>query len=418
MPDRPADPSKTSPTCPTSRGARWQASFRELGAVLRAPGVAPAALASFLARLPKGAIPLALVLLGRSQSGSLAVAGIAAGLFALGDALSAPALGRALDRLGRTETVLGCTAVHLAAVGGAALGRGHPVPFCAAATVAGFALPPVGGAAKAAWAQLLPTERHHAAYTMESLLQQSFFLAGPLLVTAAITSFDSVVAGLLVTLAVSSSGVVAFVIATRRLGRTRGPGKAIDRPPRRVLLHGSVPVMSLATLAEGVAFGGFGVCAVALSVRAGSSTTAGILQALLTGGGLLGAVTASRTVGRRRFAGLLAGFAAVGAALAGLAALQVPLVVIGGVLLVQGVFLTPIAASSYRLVAADTTDRIRAEAFGWLSTALAVGNAGGAAAGGWLADHAGPGLGLLLGPVAVMAAAVGCWISARDGRRS
>ena len=68
-----------------------RASAAAFRALLAQPHVRPVAAASVLARLPKGMLPLATVLVLHQSTGSYAIAGIAVAATALGDAASAPA---------------------------------------------------------------------------------------------------------------------------------------------------------------------------------------------------------------------------------------------------------------------------------------------------------------------------------------
>jgi hypothetical protein len=89
------------------------AAFR---AVLDPAPVRLVAATSLVARLPKGMVSLATVLLLRQSAGSYAIAGIAVALTALGDAASAPAQGWLADRLGCGRVLIPTAAVHVAAV--------------------------------------------------------------------------------------------------------------------------------------------------------------------------------------------------------------------------------------------------------------------------------------------------------------
>src|SRR3954465_5401035 len=86
--------------------------------VLRTPGVARTYGTSLIARLPMGAHALVLLLYVQSLTGSYALGGAAAGPFARAPALSAPPLGRLIDRHGQTR-VLVPLALAQAAVHGA-----------------------------------------------------------------------------------------------------------------------------------------------------------------------------------------------------------------------------------------------------------------------------------------------------------
>ena len=169
-----------------------------------------------MARLPKGMMPLAMVLLLRQSTGSYALAGIAAALMALGDAVSTPAQGRLVDRFGRGRVLVPSAAVHLAAVAGVLVLARNGAPagaVAASACVAGIGMPPVSGSIKAAWPHLVRPARLPAAYAMESLLQQVVFLSGPLLVSALITARGPA-AAMGCSAGLAAPGTVSFAAAT------------------------------------------------------------------------------------------------------------------------------------------------------------------------------------------------------------
>src|SRR5437868_13540720 len=74
--------------------------MRAYAAILRAPHMRPLFLSMLLTRLPLGLNSLATVLFLRERTGSFAIAGAAAGGFALGNAAGAPVNARLVDRFG------------------------------------------------------------------------------------------------------------------------------------------------------------------------------------------------------------------------------------------------------------------------------------------------------------------------------
>jgi MFS family permease len=82
------------------------------------------------------------------------------------------------------------------------------------------------------------------------------------------------------------------------------------------------------------------------------------------------------------------------------------LIAIGVALTAAGLFVTPIAATSYGLTEKATKPAHRTEAFTWLSTGQAAGNAAGAALAGLLAGSAGAAIALAIPPAAVALAAI------------
>jgi MFS family permease len=130
---------------------------------------------SLLGRLPKGMLPLTVVLMVHQATNSYATAGLAAALLSAGDAISAPAQGWLTDRFGRDRVLIPSAALHVAALGGVLIliRSGTLIGVMAAAFVAGIGMPPISGSIKAAWPKMAPPDALAAAYVVESLLQQS-----------------------------------------------------------------------------------------------------------------------------------------------------------------------------------------------------------------------------------------------------
>ncbi|HEX6674822.1 MAG TPA: hypothetical protein VF486_07335 [Actinomycetes bacterium] len=140
----------------------------------------------------------------------------------------------------------------------------------------------------------------------------------------------------------------------------------------------------------------------------------GLLLAAWICGGLLGSFGFGQSTGppavADRYRRLLARFAVALAPLPATAALppawRLPLLAV--LLVTAGLWLTPVAATSYLLVERVATARHRTEAFTWLSTALAGGLAAGASLAGALTDRLGPTAALVLPAAAVGGAALIC----------
>ena len=146
--------------------------------ILRVHGTIRLVLPALVARIPDSIAATGIVVLVRSVTGSYPAAGLAAGAFGIGTAVSAPLAGRALDRLGQrfvlpvlaaafgaALTVLMVTASHLGAAGVAAL-----------AAAAGVTRPPIEAGLRALWPRLVPASGLDAAYALDRLRQQE--LAG------------------------------------------------------------------------------------------------------------------------------------------------------------------------------------------------------------------------------------------------
>ncbi|WP_018350403.1 hypothetical protein [Longispora albida] len=362
--------------------------------VARLPHVGAVAGFSLLARLPKGIAPLAVVLLEHHRSGSYAAGGLAVAALAIGDAVTTPVQGLLIDRLGRAAVLLPSAAVYVLALAGLVAAPGLlAAVLCAFAAGAGF--PPISGSMKAAW-PVLVTDRSllRAAYAFESLIQQVLLLAGPIVV-AGLTAAASPAAAVLAGAGAAALGTGGFVLAAGRAGQSR----RVTAVSRGLALRvREVRILVLATGVQGLVFGALPV---AVPAAVGSATVAAVVLSVWIGGGLLGTLIPARS----SYARLMAGFAVA----------LVPVALVPGTFLalplgIAGLFLTPIAATSYLVIDTVAPPENRTEAFTWLSTALAAGLAGGSALAGVLADHGGP-LAALVIPAA--SAAVAALICAR-----
>jgi predicted MFS family arabinose efflux permease len=119
--------------------------------VLRQPGAARLLAPTLIARIPDAIAGTAIVVVARSVTGSYSAAGLAAGAFGAGTAVSAPLAGRALDRLGQRRVLPLLSAGFAVALAVIALGGGHlgAGAIIGVAAAAGLARPPVEAALRA-----------------------------------------------------------------------------------------------------------------------------------------------------------------------------------------------------------------------------------------------------------------------------
>ena len=144
--------------------------------------------------------------------------------------------------------------------------------------------------------------------------------------------------------------------------------------------------------------------AVEVGVVAAASSAAGPLLGIWGAGSLAGGIVAAR-IGSARLAVLLAGLAVAHLALAAAAG---SVLALAAVLCLAGATIAPTYASVYALVERIAPAGTVTEAFAWLSTAVAIGAALGAALAGYVADSAGPSaVFLLAGAAGAIAVAVG-----------
>jgi hypothetical protein len=333
---------------------------------------------SIVARLPVPMLSIGLLVHTQRLTGSFAAAGVVTAVFAGALGAGGPLLARAADRRGQTGVLLASGLVAgLALVGAAVLPVGaSPSLLVAVAAVLGLSVPPVGACLRA----LLPglVADAPAAYAAEATASELTFIAGPPLVLLAGALWSTGVA-----LAGAGMLLVAGTVAFALQGPSRAwRGQAAARRPRGgSLADPGVRTLVAVLVAVGVVFG-----AVEVGVAAAASGAAGPLLGLWGAGSLVGGMVAARSRGVRLEL-LLVALAAGHLALASVAG---SVVALAFVLVLAGATIAPTYASVYALVERVAPAGTVTEAFAWLSTAVAIGAAVGAALAGSVAESAGP----------------------------
>jgi MFS family permease len=351
---------------------------------------------------------LAILLLIRLQTGSFAIAGLAVGAFTLSSALTTPAQGRLVDRVGGPPVLVGFAIAQAAGLGGVVLAaelRATSPVLVILAAVAGAMTPPLSAAMRALWPRVAPsTSVLEAAYQLDAISQEVIWTSGPLLV-AAVVAAGSPAAAVLLSAAITVAGAIWFSSAPaarqwRGVSRAGRRQSAIANPGLRLLL--------CTTLLMGLGIGAVEVALPAVAVHAGSHAAAGILLGLWSIGSMMGGLTygsrAWRTRMTVRYPTLLILVALTTA----------PLILVGSVgaaiplSLLAGIGYAPTLGCQYSLVGALATPQTATEAFAWTSTALVSGLAAGNAVAGQFAQAGGTGRTFALACLAfAMAASIG-----------
>src|SRR4051812_2839882 len=152
--------------------------------IFAAPHVLQLTIASVVARVPVGMTGVALVIYVHDRTGSFGAAGAVAGASTIGLALTAPVLGRLVDRRGPRPVLVPAAAVAAAALVALVLvgnAGGGTLALVVLAGLSGAALPPVGGILRHLWPDLVDEELLVNAYVLDSILIEAVFISGPLL---------------------------------------------------------------------------------------------------------------------------------------------------------------------------------------------------------------------------------------------
>ncbi|PRY15824.1 MFS transporter [Kineococcus rhizosphaerae] len=353
-----------------------------------------------LGRLPITMVPLAVLGLVTSSSGSVAVGGLASAAAAVGEAVGVPVVGWFADRRGQRNVLLTVVALHLLALAGlftALAGAGTPTVLAAAAGV-GFTLPSVSGFSRARWLRMAEDPHDVAtAFAAEGTIDEATFILGPALV-GIVGVLGDPAAALLTSAGLTTVFVTAF--ACHRTHRRTAPLPRTGRAAAgRVPWAVAVPV--LAMLCMGTVFGATQTGVTAAAEAIGSASLGSLVYALSAVGStattLCLVLLPDRFTLRARWAVCGAGLA-LGAVL--MAATAQRLGTLAAAVLLLGLFVGP-ALVTVNTVAARLAPAGRgAFLMALLNSGVVLGVATGASAGGALAEHAGPAWGFAVVGVA------------------
>ncbi|PPK71083.1 MFS transporter [Actinokineospora auranticolor] len=362
--------------------------FLAYSTLLRSPGAAALGLWGFVGRFPIAMRSLACLLLVSAATGSLGQAGVVAATLLVAQGLASPVLGRLADRHSQRRVLLLACAGHglgLVWLLVAAVLRAPLWLLVVAAVVTGCSSVSLTSFMRARWAALVDQGGLRTAYALESMLDETIFLLGPLLATALATAAHPA-AGLVACVVLTTAGSIALA-----LHKPSEPGvKPVDPSgPRRAIAVRGVQVLIVAYAGLGFLLGAVDVTMVAFAKEQGSPGMAGVFLSLtavgsLVAGGVYGAV--DWRLSQARLLSITAGTVAVG---------TVPLAFAGsslamaGLAVVAGVALSPSLIAGSTLLESLAPRGSLSEGFSWLSSAGALGIAAGTAVGGRLAESGG-----------------------------
>lgn len=346
---------------------------------------------SLIARLPLTAFSIALLVHTQQLTGSFAAAGIVVGVYAVSEGVGGPVLGTLVDRRGQTTVLLASAFAAAALLTTLAIlpsGTSLMV-ICALALGTGLATPPLGACLRTLLPSLLPDRGAvQAAYALDASASELTWICGPPLalgVGVLWSTGAALATGGLVLLATTI--VFAAQPASRGWRPTASPtrrrGGSLRAPALRTLV--------LVLIAVGVLFGATEVAVATAAQTLGTQGIAGPLLALWGGGSLVGGLTASRFgidgQGRIGLVGLLTVLTLGNLSLVPAAGSPW---LLGIALFVAGGAIAPTYAKVYAIVERVAPAAALTEAFAWLSTAVALGAALGAAAAGAVVTTGGP----------------------------
>jgi len=376
--------------------------------LLAFPDLRATFLASLIGRLPIGITGLAVLLLARSTTGSFALAGTTTACYVAGLAAVAPTLGRVIDRNGPRQVLLACGALYPLSLIALVAAISYDVPAwtsLALAAAAGAVYPPITACMRALLKQRLGDASLLAtAYSLESVLIETIFIVGPMLVAFFVAASSARIAVLFAAgcgaagalLFLRSPGLRRWVVETRPRSNLFGP---LSAPGFLVLLA--------IVLIYSIAFGLVEIGVTGFASESGSPAWAGLLLGLMS----VGSVAGGLAYGSRGWHLPLARQFALALALMGAGIVPLAFLVnvwcFAGFSVLAGVVMAPALTMQSMLVARTAPAETSAEAFTWSATALLAGVGLGFALGGVVLETAGAAMVLLIAAAASLAASAG-----------
>ena len=362
------------------------ANYRRLFAV---PHVMSLLVWSLTARFYTPGLMIAVTFLVQGWTGSYTLAGLVAGAFTLGMALVGPLRGRMADRGGVDRLILVCAVVFTVGLSVLALLPASlwwlSIPLALGTGLFGT---PANQIVRALWPRLTRGPERQAIYAAEATTQELLFVFSPIL-TAAVVAMAGPRYALLMLAVLGLSGAVGFAWALRRAGvtgpapdeeGTAAPVSDRARPGRRRSLLRSPALCLIFAMCLLIVCGvmGMDLVIVAWANELNAPQYVMVLASVWALGSLVGGAIAGGRKGTprlplRAFAAAL-GMAALIPFMPPITHLPTPLL-ITPLLFVSGLALAPTLAAVMGRLGETAPAHRRAEAFGWLATAMSTGGA-------------------------------------------
>lgn len=328
--------------------------------------------------------PVALVLFARASTGSFGSASLVLAASTAGGLVFGPARGRLVDRAGASRAVLVlalpdvATDVAFIVAGHAHLGAGALIPL---AFLAGAVTAPASAALRSVWSETLSEDQsRHAGYALMTVMQETTYIAGPLLAGGLIALW-SPTAAVAATAGLSLLGAIAF--ATAPAARAHEPKP--QQPGRLRALAGSGMRTVLASASMfGLTFGALDVALPAFARAHGSAAFAGVLLSGFAAGSLLGGFLYGLHPPSRPAGSLYPALCLLAAIGVAPLILTPSLAIMLGLALLAGVCFAPITTAQIAVIDEVARPESKSEAFSWLGTLYGSGLALGAVVAGQL----------------------------------
>jgi MFS family permease len=353
--------------------------------LLRAPGTAALAFWGMVGRFPIAMRSISCLMLVSAVTGSLGNAGTVAAAMLVSQGVASPVLGRLADRLSQRRVLLTACPAHALGITLLLVSIVLRAPLwllIVAAVATGCTSVSFTSFMRARWATMVDHELLRTAYALESMLDETIFLLGPLLVTVLVLAVHPA-AGLLACAALTTTGSIAVALH-RRSEPVSEPTPG--RGPERAIVVPGVRVLMVSYAGMGFLLGAVDVTMIVFAQERSAPEFGGVFLSLTAVGSLTAGAVYSAVDWRLSQAQLLSitacllTFGAVPLAFAGSSLVMAFLAV------VAGIAIAPALITGSTLLESLAPKGSLSEGFSWLSSAGALGIAMGTAVGGRLAD--------------------------------
>lgn len=356
--------------------------------VLLRPRVLNLLAIALVSRTVVAVLPITL-LVSLAQPYGYAVAAVVNGTMTLVLAVLGPLRGRVLDRVGqrRALVVMGVTAMALMSLVAVSVAFHWPwwvsllLVICAALTS-----PPLNAALRTSWRRVVDGEQAlKVVHSADSVLEEIGFVLAPLAAGLALVMLQPRHAYELC-VAIYVLVITAYLMLAKRYGLGRRPAPATDEdaaapPPLRrshrwlgPLAEPSMLMIIAPLLTMGCVFGGIGIFVPAYTQHLSAVVWVGPLLAMISIGGVVGGIAYGVLRWNSdlwtKYRILAAGFAIP----ACLLFTAEPLWLLALLLVLSGLFVTPVFINAFLLVDHTIDERLRHEANIWVGASTDVAN--------------------------------------------
>ncbi len=365
--------------------------FSTYAEVLRLPGAWRFSLAGFFLRMPMSMVGISLILLVKAYYGNYTIAAAVSATNVIALAIFAPVLARLVDAHGQLRIMGPCLAISSASTAGlvvAAMTQSPSWILFALSALAGATWGSPGALVRARWATAARSPKQlTSAYALEAAIDEVTYIIGPVVATV-LGALIHPATGLILAAGFLFFGGIGFLgqRSSEPPVRPREPGEA--KTPT-ALREPVIVILILIYIGFGALFGANDVAAVAFAEEHGAPAVSGVLLAVFSFGSLLSAlVYGARTWHQPLWKLFAVGIVALAVGVTAFLA-ATDLWTLGLIMLVAGVTCAPTMTNVNMIVAKVTPANQLTEGLTWMSTALNIGLASGAALAGPVIDEGG-----------------------------